>query len=105
MPLMNGYEAAAAIRNLDDNVKAATPIIAMTANAFAEDVILAKNAGMKIVFVPAKNKPDVEEISDEIKKGLDIRYAETMEDILPVALTGKIAEKKPGKKKKKAEAE
>lgn len=70
-----------------------------------EKLLAAKNAGMKIVFVPAKNKPDVEEISEEIKKGLDIRYAETMEDILPVALTGKIAEKKPGKKKKKAEAE
>lgn len=70
-----------------------------------EKLLAAKNAGMKIVFVPAKNKPDVEEISDEIKKGLDIRYAETMEDILPVALTGKIAEKKPGKKKKRAEAE
>lgn len=70
-----------------------------------EKLLAAKNAGMKIVFVPAKNKPDVEEISDEIKKGLDIRYAETMEDILPVALTGKIAEKKPRKKKKKAEAE
>ena len=68
-----------------------------------EKLLAAKNAGMKIVFVPAKNKPDVEEISEEIKKGLDIRYAETMEDILPVALTGKIAEKKPGKKKKKAE--
>ena len=70
-----------------------------------EKLLAAKNAGMKIVFVPAKNKPDVEEISEEIKKGLDIRYAETMEDILPVALTGKIADKKPGKKKKKAEAE
>ena len=70
-----------------------------------EKLLAAKNAGMKIVFVPAKNKPDVEEISEEIKKGLDIRYAETMEDILPVALTGKIAEKKPGKKKKKAEEE
>ena len=70
-----------------------------------EKLLAAKNAGMKIVFVPAKNEPDVEEISEEIKKGLDIRYAETMEDILPVALTGKIADKKPGKKKKKAEAE
>ena len=70
-----------------------------------EKLLAAKNAGMKIVFVPAKNKPDVEEISEEIKKGLDIRYAETMEDILPVALTGKISEKKSGKKKKKAEAE
>ena len=70
-----------------------------------EKLLAAKNAGMKIVFVPAKNKPDVEDISEEIKKGLDIRYAETMEDILPVALMGKISEKKPGKKKKKAEAE
>lgn len=70
-----------------------------------EKLLAAKNAGMKIVFVPAKNEPDVEEISEEIKKGLDIRYAETMEDILPVALIGKISEKKPGKKKKRAEAE
>lgn len=70
-----------------------------------EKLLAAKNAGMKIIFVPAKNEPDVEEISEEIKKGLDIRYAETMEDILPVALMGKISEKKPGKKKKRAEAE
>lgn len=70
-----------------------------------EKLLAAKNAGMKIVFVPARNKPDVEDISDEIKKGLDIRYAETMEDILPVALTEKISDKKPGKRKKKAEAE
>ncbi|MDD7436284.1 MAG: magnesium chelatase domain-containing protein, partial [Lachnospiraceae bacterium] len=65
-----------------------------------EKLLAARNAGMKIVFVPSKNKPDVEEISTEITKGLDIRYAETMEDILQVALTGKIPEKKSGKKKK-----
>ena len=70
-----------------------------------EKLLAARNAGMKIVFVPSKNKPDVEEISTEITKGLDIRYAETMEDILPMALTGKISEKKSGKKKKKAEDE
>ena len=70
-----------------------------------EKLLAARNAGMKIVFVPSKNKPDVEEISTEIKKGLDIRYAETMEDILPMALTGKISEKKSGKKKKKVEDE
>ena len=58
-----------------------------------EKLLAAKNAGMKIVFVPAKNKPDVEEISKEIRKGLDIRYAETMEDILPVALVSGIPEK------------
>ena len=70
-----------------------------------EKLLAARNAGMKIVFVPSKNKLDVEEISTEITKGLDIRYAETMEDILPVALTGKIPEKKSGKKKKKVEDE
>lgn len=70
-----------------------------------EKLLAARNAGMKIVFVPSKNKPDVEEISTEITKGLDIRYAETMEDILQVALTGKISEKKSGKKKKKVEDE
>ena len=70
-----------------------------------EKLLAARNAGMKIVFVPSKNKPDVEEISTEITKGLDIRYAETMEDILPMALTGKISEKKSGKKKKKVEDE
>lgn len=41
---------------------------------------------MKTVFVPAKNKVDVEEISSEIKRGLEIRFAETMKDILPEAL-------------------
>lgn len=51
-----------------------------------EKLLAAKIAGMKIVFVPAKNKIDVEEISAEIKKGLDIRFAETMLDILPFAL-------------------
>ena len=67
MPLMNGYEAAAAIRNLDDNVKAATPIIAMTANAFAEDVILAKNAGMNEHMA----KPiDINKLNDILKKWL-----------------------------------
>lgn len=51
-----------------------------------EKLLAAKNAGMKTVFVPAKNKADVEEISGEIKRGLEIRFAETMKDILPVAL-------------------
>ena len=51
-----------------------------------EKLLAAKNAGMKTVFVPAKNKVDVEEISSEIKRGLEIRFAETMKDILPEAL-------------------
>ena len=45
MPVMNGYEATAAIRALP-GIRGQIPIIAMTANAFAEDVQLAKNTGM-----------------------------------------------------------
>ena len=46
MPVMDGYEATRAIRTLYDNVKANIPILAMTANAFAEDKIQAFRCGM-----------------------------------------------------------
>lgn len=46
MPVMNGYEAAKAIRALDRPDAAQIPIITMTANAFAEDVQAALDAGM-----------------------------------------------------------
>lgn len=46
MPGMNGYDAARAIRAMDRNYCRQIPIIAMTANAFAEDVHAAKTAGM-----------------------------------------------------------
>lgn len=50
-----------------------------------EKILAAKNAGIKTVIVPARNKRDVEEISAEIKKGLHIVYAEQMKDVLEVA--------------------
>ena len=46
MPVMNGYEAARAIRSLDRPDAGTIPIVAMTANAFAEDVQNAMEAGM-----------------------------------------------------------
>ena len=46
MPVMNGYEAAKMIRSLDREDAREVPIIAMTANAFTEDRIRAKEAGM-----------------------------------------------------------
>ena len=46
MPVMDGYEASRAIRALDDKELAGIPIIAMTANAFSEDVKNAMDAGM-----------------------------------------------------------
>ena len=46
MPVMNGYEATQMIRSLDREDAKTIPIIAMTANAFTEDRIRAKEAGM-----------------------------------------------------------
>ena len=46
MPVMNGYEATKIIRSLDREDAKEVPIIAMTANAFTEDRIRAKEAGM-----------------------------------------------------------
>ena len=46
----------------------------------------AKNAGIKTVLVPKKNEKDVEEISAEIKKGLEIVFVEQLSEVLDVAL-------------------
>ena len=46
MPVMSGYEAARVIRGLDRPDASSVPIIALSANAFEEDVALAKDAGM-----------------------------------------------------------
>jgi CheY-like chemotaxis protein len=46
MPVMDGYEAAAALRSMEREDAKTIPVIAMTANAFAEDVERARAAGM-----------------------------------------------------------
>lgn len=46
MPILNGYEATAAIRSLPKHGAKTIPIIAMTANAFSEDIALSKISGM-----------------------------------------------------------
>ena len=46
MPRMNGYDATCAIRAMEMSYCKTVPIVAMTADAFAEDVRAAKNAGM-----------------------------------------------------------
>lgn len=51
-----------------------------------EKLLAAKNAGMRMVLVPEKNRADVQEISGEIKKGLDIRFMENMDEVLKLAL-------------------
>lgn len=51
-----------------------------------EKLLAAKDAGIKTVLVPVKNEPDVSEIDDEIKDGLNIVFVETMDEVLRRAL-------------------
>ena len=68
MPIMNGYDAARKIRELPDKKIASVPIIAMTANAFSEDVKAALDAGMNA----------------HIAKPIDVpKMMETLAKILP----------------------
>ena len=46
MPILNGYDATAKIRQMENSKKATTPIVAMTANSFDEDIEMTKKAGM-----------------------------------------------------------
>lgn len=51
-----------------------------------EKILAAKMAGIKEVLVPAENKKDIEEISEEIKEGLTISYVKDMKEVLDKAL-------------------
>ncbi len=50
-----------------------------------EKTLAAKNAGIKTICVPKKNEKDMDEVAEEIKKGLNIVYVETMQDVLKTA--------------------
>lgn len=50
-----------------------------------EKTLAAKNAGIKTVCVPKKNEKDIDEISEEIKKGLEIVFVENLSQVLEVA--------------------
>ena len=52
-----------------------------------EKLLAAKNAGIQTVLIPKENTADVEELSSEITKGLEIIPVETMEEVLKKALT------------------
>ena len=68
MPVMNGYEAAKMIRSLDREDAKVIPIIAMTANAFTEDRMRAKEAGMdEHIAKPVDGKLLVKVINELVK--------------------------------------
>ena len=69
MPVMNGYEAAKMIRSLDREDAKVIPIIAMIANAFTEDKMRAKEAGMdEHIAKPVDGKLLVKVINELVKR-------------------------------------
>ena len=72
MPVMNGYEATGAIRALKNKELAKIPVLAMTANAFVEDIQAAKDAGMdghiaKPIDIPDMMQQLARVISGDVK--------------------------------------
>jgi len=53
-----------------------------------QKVLAARRAGIRTVIIPDKNKKDLEEIPSHVKRSLSFVFAETMEDVLKVALKG-----------------
>ncbi|MCD7730783.1 MAG: endopeptidase La [Oscillospiraceae bacterium] len=54
-----------------------------------EKTMAAYKAGMKTVIIPKGNKGDLEEVDDVVKNGIEFVFAETLSDVLNVALAGK----------------
>lgn len=71
-----------------------------------EKILAAKRARMKTIIMPAKNKKDLADIPKKILKGLKLKFAENLDQVIKIALlpelkksSGKNAPKKPSKKK------
>jgi CheY-like chemotaxis protein len=70
MPVMNGYDATRAIRNSSHPQAGSIPIIAMTANAYRQDVEMAMEAGMNAhVAKPINVKMLLSILGQYVKKG------------------------------------
>lgn len=59
-----------------------------------EKTMAAYKAGIKTVIIPAANKPDLEEVDDKVKENIEFIFANTLDDVLAVALMPKAEAKK-----------
>ena len=50
-----------------------------------EKVIAARRSGVKTIVIPHENQKDVNELAEEVKEGLDIRFAQSYKEILDIA--------------------
>ena len=78
--------ATVAINGCKNAAYLALQIIGINHPSVKEKLLAAKNAGMRTVCVPAKNEKDLHEISEEIKRGLEIVLVEKLDKVLEVAL-------------------
>ena len=69
----------------------------------AEKVLAAHRNSLRTIILPKRNKMDLDDIPDEIKKVMTFVYADTMDDVLAAALEP-IAKPKPSSKRKKPAA-
>ncbi len=56
-----------------------------------EKILAAKRAGIKTVILPKRNQKDLEEVPKQVRRGLQFVFADTMDDVLPVALSRPIS--------------
>jgi ATP-dependent Lon protease len=56
-----------------------------------EKILAARRAGVKVVVLPLKNKIDLEDLSEDVKMGLEIRLADRIEEIVDVVLMTKLS--------------
>lgn len=57
-----------------------------------EKILAAKNAGIRLVLVPSKNRKDIEELSAEIVEGIEVRFVSTMEEVIEHAFVAESME-------------
>jgi ATP-dependent Lon protease len=53
-----------------------------------DKVLAARRAKVKTVLVPSRNRADVQELSEDMKKGIDIRLVDTVAEVVDAVLTG-----------------
>jgi ATP-dependent Lon protease len=67
-----------------------------------EKTLAAKRAGIKQVAIPARNRKDMPDIPDEVKKTLQFHFVENIDQLLEIALDVKKTSKKPKKRRRAA---
>ena len=73
MPVMNGYEATKAIRRSSHELAKTIPIIAMSANAFVEDIMNSKIAGMNMHLAKPLDETKLINALKQCKKDEDFK--------------------------------